>query len=135
MTFFQLFLVFFAENKWFVPPWGCYLRNLATLVFSTFEIFKHWTFHKCLIWNVLKPPSWNLKRLNYTNIRCSFPKNSLYFTPWLLYLDFHKGLWQYFSQLLWSRIHLNVEISKLDWPEQVHILTTLLFLYFNAIDG
>ena len=44
LFFFLLPLDFFAEIKWFVFPWDCYLPNLATLLFTTFEITKHSTF-------------------------------------------------------------------------------------------
>ena len=43
MIFFPLVLVFFPEIKSFDRPWGCYLANLPTLLFTTFEISKHET--------------------------------------------------------------------------------------------
>ena len=34
----------FTDSKWFDPPWGWYLINLATLVFTTLDLCKHPTF-------------------------------------------------------------------------------------------
>ena len=49
-------LIVFTDNEWSVPhaegggEWGgCNLSNLATLLFTTFEISKHPTFSQCLI--------------------------------------------------------------------------------------
>ena len=51
-------LILFTDNERFVPHaeegeggvWGsCNLSNLATLLFTTFEISKHPTFSQCLI--------------------------------------------------------------------------------------
>ena len=37
-------LILLADNNWFDFPWGCYLKNLATLVYTTFELSKQPTF-------------------------------------------------------------------------------------------
>ena len=39
---------------------------------------------------------------------------SLYFNPCLMHLYLNKGLWQYFSQFFYSRIHEDFEIKKLE---------------------
>ena len=37
-------LILLTDNNWFYSPWGCYLSNSSTLVFTTFEKSKHGTF-------------------------------------------------------------------------------------------
>ena len=54
MSFFLPVLAFSTDNKWFDLLWVCYLRNLATLLFTTFEISKHNAFAQCFIGNVLE---------------------------------------------------------------------------------
>ena len=80
MTCFPRVLAFLPHSKWVVPPWGCYLSNFATLLFTTFEISKHPTFPECLIWKVLEPPNYNSKRLNYTTVEWFDPLVGLLFT-------------------------------------------------------
>ena len=85
MKCFPRVLAFLPHSKWVVPPWGCYLSNFATLLFTTFEISKHPTFPECLIWKVLEPPNYNSKRLNYTTVEWFDP-------PWGCYLP-HLATW------------------------------------------
>ena len=134
MISFALLLVIFAEINWFDTSWGCYLLNLATLLFTTFEISKHPTIPQYHISKILEPPNWNSRRLNHTNIRCNLSKNNGFFTPWLVHFHKKKELWLYFSQLFQSIIHLNVKINKLDWLKQFYTASTFFFLYFNTFD-
>ena len=60
-------------------------------------------------------------------ISCNLPKNNVHLTPWLVQLYRKKGLWFYFSQLFQTRIHLNIEINKLDWLKQFNRLAPLSF--------
>ena len=96
----RLLLMFFADRKWFYPPWGCYLTNPATLVFITFDIYKDPTLVDCNIWNFLGLSSSNLQEFKYTALRQFLLKKSLYFTSWLSDLNVNKGHLQWFSRFL-----------------------------------
>ena len=73
-------LVLFTDNKWFDPPWSWYLINLATIVFTKFEISNHPTFFERHIWKFLVPTNLNLQLLNYITLRRNLPKNSFFTT-------------------------------------------------------
>ena len=57
IRFFRPVLASLPDNNSFDQPWGCYLINLTTLLFTLFEISKHHTFAQCFIWNVLELPN------------------------------------------------------------------------------
>ena len=132
-TFFLLFLIVLKNNKWFDSPWGCYLTNFATLVFTTFKISKLRTFLWCLTWNVLEPPDQNSKQWSYTNIRCNLTRKNVDFTSWFVHLYIKKVLWQYL-QVFWAMITLNVEINKLDCLKQFDMTSTSFLLCFKTFD-
>ena len=123
-----------TDNNWFNPPWGCYLTNLATLVFTTFQISKHPTFLQCLLQKILELPNYNLKRFNYTNIMWNLSEKKGFITPWILHLYIKKWLSQNFCMVFKSRIHVNVEINKLHWLKQFDMTSTFFFLYFSTFD-
>ena len=90
-TFFFSILTLFTDNNWLDLPWGCYLSNLVTLVFTTFEISKHSTFRYCLFemfWNlpIRIRNGWIILTQDVIYLRATF-----YFTPWLVHLFIKKG--------------------------------------------
>ena len=117
MTFFAP-LVVYSENKWFIPPCKCCLKNSATLVFTTFEIPKHPAFPECLVWNVLEPPYLILQSLTFTILIRYLSKNSHCFTHWLVHPYVNKGPLQWLSRILQLWGHVNVEIKTLDLLKQ-----------------
>ena len=69
--FFLYFFLYFSSISIddMIPPWGCYLINQATLVFTPFEICKHPIFAQSLIYDVLELPNQTLKWINYIKTR------------------------------------------------------------------
>ena len=116
-------LVFFflAENKRYVPLWDCYLKNSATLVFTTFEISKHPTFAQCLIGNVLGPPYLVLQSFNFTIlIRYLSKKQAMFYLLNCIFTCKQRPL-QWFSRILSSQSHVNVQNNKLDLLKQFSV--------------
>ena len=74
---------------------------------------------------LLEPPDLNLQYFNYATLWRYLPKNSPYFTPWLMHPHLNKGLWQWFSCFLYCRIIVQVEINR--------IASTIASVYFNMI--
>ena len=119
-SFFSI-LMPFTNNKWFNPPWSWYLINLATLLFTKFEIFRHPSICQCLVWNVLEHPYLIVKYFSFTNSIRYLLKDRQYFTPWLGHIHVNKELLQWFCRFLYFRGHVNVEINKLDLLKQFKI--------------
>ena len=122
-------LIPLTESNWFDPQWGYYLANSTTLVLRTLEISKHPTFHQCLISKILEPPNESSKQLNYNSIRWNLSKNNGFSTPWFLHLYIKKWLWHNFSNVLQSRIYINVEINKLHCLKQFDTTNTFFLLF------
>ena len=101
----------FSQIISYLTPVGLILINSAALLFTKFEIFNHLNFDEH---HILLSINLKLHLLNYTTLRRYLRKNSVYFTSWLVHLYVSKEPWKCFSQFFSFRIHVYVEINKLN---------------------
>ena len=80
----------------------------------------------------MEPPCLILQSFNFTILRRYLPRNSQFFTPWFVHWSVNKRPFQWFSCLLESTCHANVEIDNLDLLKYFNMRNDFFFCHFQS---